>query len=77
MSANWAGVGGEVPAGDLKGSAKDLGTYEFGHDDLVAEAAGEKEGYNRGGKERVHRQNNNLIVVAAGDDHPVCLACRA
>ena len=28
------GSGAEVPAGDLEGSAKDLGTYKLGHDDF-------------------------------------------
>lgn len=32
----WSGD--EVPAGDLEGRAKNLGTYKFGHDDLMAEA---------------------------------------
>ena len=45
MPTKFAGVGVEVPAGDLEGCAKDLGTNEFGHNDLVAEAGREEEIY--------------------------------
>lgn len=45
IPANCAlcGRGAEVPAGDLEGSAKDLGANKLRHDDLVAEAAREEE----------------------------------
>ena len=44
MVAICVGAGGEIPAGDLKGRAKDLSTYKLGHDDSMAEAGEEEEG---------------------------------
>ena len=34
-----SGSGNEAPAGDLESCAKDLGTYKFGHIDLLDEAS--------------------------------------
>ena len=34
---NIAECGADVPAGNLKSRAEDLGTYKFGHDDCLAD----------------------------------------
>lgn len=57
--------GAEVPAGDLEGSAKDLGTYKLGHDEFGGRSRwGEREVKGRGRKrctgENRDRQNNGM-----------------
>ena len=57
---------GEIPAGDLEGRTKDLGTHKLSHDDMVTKVS------YRGGEFKVeercvcmYKQNNNLILVVA------------
>lgn len=64
--------GAEVPAGDLEGSAKDLGANKVRHDDLGGRSSSRGRSYPAEGCTvvQLHGQNSNLIVVAAVADGP-------